>query len=47
MEIKFIHGDVYFPKILGGGGVRNPNNPPYLRYCIILLIFNKYSRFTI
>ena len=27
MEIKFLNGDVFVPKILGGG-VSNPNNPP-------------------
>ena len=26
MEIKFLNGDVFVPKILGG--VSNPNNPP-------------------
>ena len=30
MEIKFLNGDIYVPKILGGG-VITPNNPPYLR----------------
>ena len=46
---------IYVPKILGGGGlplgyygrgVINPNNPPYVRYClsdmtvIIIIILN-------
>jgi len=33
MEIKFLNWDIYVPKILGGargGGVNNPNNPPYI-----------------
>ena len=46
MEIKFLNGDVYVPKIVGGGvnpkmeggnypkdfrggGISDPNNPPY------------------
>ena len=47
MEIKLLNGDVCVPKILGGegvitpkilgGGVSNPNNPPYLRHCSFTL----------
>ena len=28
MEIKFLNWDIYVPKILGGGGLITPNNPP-------------------
>ena len=38
MEIKFLNGNVFVPKNLGGGGnypkdsrgVSNPNNPPFI-----------------
>ena len=34
MEIKLLNGDICVPKILGGEGGSNPNNPPYLRHWV-------------
>ena len=46
MEIKLLIGDICVPFVLGGG-VSTPNNPPYLRHCILhkLMVFSDFADF--
>ena len=46
MEIKFQNGDIYVPKILGGGGGKFPQKPPFLPHCPNCFFRNILKDFT-